>query len=275
LRFTAVFSEAVSGFDNKDVNVSLSVPDCAPTIGVTGSGTIYNITLTNMRKECTAIVSIPAGKVNSVSQPGHVNLASTSTDNSQQFQYAVKAYTSIAANDGWILESAAGTNIGGSINNSATTLSVGDDATNRSYRMLTRFDTSTDPVPAAAIIAGGNYRVTQASITGTNPLNTHGNLRTFLNAPYFGSSANLKTIDYQAGADTGACVFDIVLLSDNGYRCVFYAAALPFIPKSGILDLRSQFDADNADGSADLLNTYSGNAATAGPKLYVTYYFVP
>ena len=104
LRFTVAFSEAVSGFTAADVKLTLSEP-CSPSVAITGSGKVYSISLTNMTIECTATVSIPAGKVNSVSRPGITNSASTSTDNSQQFLYAVKTYYSPAASDGWILES--------------------------------------------------------------------------------------------------------------------------------------------------------------------------
>lgn len=276
LSFTAVFSEAVSGFTSADVNVNLSVA-CAPTVTVTGSGTTYNVALTDMTKECTATVSIPAGVVNSVSRPTAVNAASTSTDNSQEFEYLHKSYYSIGANDGWVLETTAGSNMGGSMNSTNTTMGVGDDASNREYRIISRFDTSTNPIPPDAVIPAINYRIKQSSIGGTNPLGTHGNLITELNQPYFGTSGNLELVDFQSVADKSVCNFETTLLPGNAYRCVFFKVAIAVFPKSGVLDFRSRFALADTNNVADLLNIYSGNSATISdrPQLFVSYYFLP
>ena len=274
LVFTAVFSEAVSGFTAADVTV---VPDqtCAPVVSITGSGTTYTVNLINMTKECTATVTIPAGGASSVAHPSVTNNASTSTDNSQEFAYLVKVYHSIGANDGWLLESAAGSNVGGSINSTGAALSVGTDAGNKDYRILTRFDTSSDPVPATATIASINYRVKQSSITGTNPLNTHGNLITEMKLPYFGTSASLEIVDFQNGGGSGVCNFDTTLLTGGAYRCVFFAVSLASFPKNGVFDLRSRFVTGDTNNTTDLLNIFSGDHATISnrPQVFVSYYY--
>ena len=275
LVFTAVFSEAVSGFIAADVNVSTDAT-CSPTVSITGSGATYTVNLLNMTKECTATVTIPAGGANSVAHPTVTNAASTSTDNSQEFAYLTKVYYSMGANDGWILESAAGSNVGGSMNSASTTLSVGTDAGNKDYRILTRFDTSGDPVPATATIASINYRVKQSSVTGTNPLNTHGNLITEIKLPYFGTSGALELADFQNGGGSGVCNFDTTLLTGSAYRCVFFVAALTSFPKNGVFDLRSRFATGDTNNTTDLLNIFSGNDTTLSnrPQVFVAY-FIP
>ena len=276
LSFTATFSEAVSGFTSADVSVALSAT-CAPVVTVTGSGATYNVALTGMTRECIATVSIPAGVVNSISRPAAVNAASTSSDNSQGFKYLVKVYYSLGANDGAVLESAAGSNVGGTLNSSDTTMGAGDDASNRRYRIFSRFSTTTDPVPASATIAVINYRVKHASTSGINPLGTHGNLITDLNVPYFGTSANLEAADFQSAADQSACNFDTTLLADNAYRCVFFNVAIALFPKSGVLDVRSRFASSDTNNTADLLTIYSGNITNQSlrPQLFVSYYYLP
>lgn len=280
LSFTVVFSEAVTGFANTDVTVGLNVA-CAPTVAVTGSGTTYNVALTGMKRECIATVSIPANMVNSVSRPTVMNAASTSTDNVQEFEYIRKNYFSLGTQDGQILESGFHTNAGGTIDSTGNTMSIGDDATNRRYRIVSRFDTSGDPVPAAGVIAVVNYRIKQAltgGITGTNPLTTHGDLITELNKPYFGNSSNLEALDFQAAADQGACNFETTILADGYYRCVFFLTAIDQFPRNGgVIELRSRFELSVNDNSADTLNVYTGNWAyqTSRPHLVVAYYFLP
>ncbi|MBI5825396.1 MAG: hypothetical protein HZB18_15315 [Chloroflexi bacterium] len=276
LSFTAVFSEAVSGFDSSDVNESFNT-NCAPTVNISGSGTTYTVTFLEMTKECTATVTIPGDAAESVGRPGVFNQASTSTDNSQRFQYIRKYYFSLPASDGWVLESTSTANLGGSMNSSDITMSAGDDVNNRDYRFFSRFDTRPDPLPAEAVIAAVNYRVKQVSVTGTNPLTTHGDFITELNKPYFGNSSNLELIDFQNRADQGACNFETTILVDGFYRCVFFKTAINQFPRNGVIDLRSRFELDDTDGVSDLLTVYSGNYAFqfSRPELFVAYYFLP
>jgi large repetitive protein len=76
--FTVVFSEAVTDFDETDVQVTGTA---APqNIVVTGSGTNYQVELSGMSANGKVIVQIPSGSAhNSVGNP---NLSSSSTDNS-------------------------------------------------------------------------------------------------------------------------------------------------------------------------------------------------
>ncbi len=76
IHFTAVFSEAVTGFETGDVTLSGTAG--ATTATVTGSGTTYDVAVSGMTGSGTVVVNIPAG----VAQNGsaQTNAASTSTD---------------------------------------------------------------------------------------------------------------------------------------------------------------------------------------------------
>jgi len=76
--FTVVFSEAVTDFDETDIDISGTANP--QSINVTGSGTTYTIELSNVSANGNIVVQIPLGSAhNSVGNP---NLSSTSTDNS-------------------------------------------------------------------------------------------------------------------------------------------------------------------------------------------------
>jgi hypothetical protein len=79
IEFTAVFSEAVSGFATGDVTLSGTAG--GTLVGtVSGSGPTYTVTVTGMTSAGTVIATIGAGVCTAVSS-GLPNAASTSTDN--------------------------------------------------------------------------------------------------------------------------------------------------------------------------------------------------
>lgn len=81
INFTAVFSEAVTGFTSSDVTLSGTAG--ATTVVITeiapNNGTTYNVAVSGMTSNGTVIATIPANTVLSASDIG--NSASTSTDN--------------------------------------------------------------------------------------------------------------------------------------------------------------------------------------------------
>ncbi|MFL5331529.1 MAG: hypothetical protein ACJ8C4_21780 [Gemmataceae bacterium] len=81
VNFTAVFSEAVTGFNGGDIVFGGTAG--ANTAIVTGSGTTYNVAVSGMTHAGTVIITIPSGAA--VNGSGQSNLASTSTDNQVTF----------------------------------------------------------------------------------------------------------------------------------------------------------------------------------------------
>ncbi len=284
IHFTAVFSEGVTGFTGADINFSgttltgtliATVAESAPM-----NGTRYDVAITGMIPKGTVFVSIPAGKVNSITRPAVSNAASTSADNNVIFDYVLVEFGSSAGNDGWVLESTETSGVGGSLNNTNTTLSVGDDASDRQYRSVLDFATSS--LPDNAVIFAANLRIIQANVTGINPFTTHGLLKSDIRSGFFGSAATLQTVDFAAAAGALACDFEPVpeILEALGaaYRCLVLDAAFPSISRTGTTQFRLRFALDDNDNmSADTFNFYSGNFATPSqaPRLFIKYYIPP
>jgi hypothetical protein len=246
------------------------------------NGTTYDVAVYGMIPKGTVFVSIPANGVNSISRPAAVNQASTSTDNHVFFDFILleAGTTSTSGRDGWVLESGENTSVGGSINATATTLTVGDNAANRQYRSI--LDFSTASLPDNAIIYVVNLRIIQASVTGTNPFTTHGLLKTEIKSGFFGSAAALQAMDFESTADKLACNFEPVpeIIESLGpaYRCIFFAAAFPYLNRTGNTQMRVRFALDdNNDMNADTFNFYSGNFTNASqtPRLFIKYYLPP
>ncbi len=79
VNFTVTFSEAMTGFDGSDVQLTGTAG--ATTAVVSGGPTVFNVAVSGMTTSGTVIASIPAGAANA-SGSGAGNAASTSTDNS-------------------------------------------------------------------------------------------------------------------------------------------------------------------------------------------------
>jgi hypothetical protein len=78
--FTAVFSEAVTGFTGADISFTGSTATGTKSATVSGTGPTYTVSVSGMTSSGTVVVSIPPGAV--VDLADNANLASTSTDRS-------------------------------------------------------------------------------------------------------------------------------------------------------------------------------------------------
>jgi hypothetical protein len=82
INFTAVFSEAVSGFTNADVAIGGTALG-TKTVTVSGGPSTYTVAVSGMTTSGTVVATIGAGLAQDAA--GNTNTASTSTDNSVQF----------------------------------------------------------------------------------------------------------------------------------------------------------------------------------------------
>jgi len=82
IRFDVVFSKPAIGFDATDVQTAGTA--IATSVEVTGSGEEYTVTVGGLLGSGTVIAFIPEGVV--VDSEGNVNLASTSEDNTVQYE---------------------------------------------------------------------------------------------------------------------------------------------------------------------------------------------
>lgn len=185
----------------------------------------------------------------------------------------VVTFNSIAADDGWVLESGETSNTGGSTNASNTTILIGDDKSRKQYKGLLSFNTSA--IPDTATITGVTLKVTRNSMS-SKPYSTLGTLTVDIRSPYFGGSASTATDDFAAAAGA-ADVGSVPQPASNGstVSSPLSSTAYGHIDKAGKTQLRLRFTTDDDnDNTADNLSIYSGDYTTdttLQPQLEVEY----
>jgi len=184
-------------------------------------------------------------------------------------------FTSVAAQDGWVLESTETSNVGGSLDAAASTTSalrVGDDNKNRQYKAVVSFDTSA--IPDGATIVSATLRLRRGTLSGTNPFTTHGTCWVDVQTGGLSGSTALQTGDFQAAA-TAVQATSLSNAANNGDWSTgsLNAAGLAAVDKTGTTQLRVYFSLDdNNDSGNDYLGYYSGEATSANrPQLVVVY----
>ncbi len=183
-----------------------------------------------------------------------------------------RRFNSTGANDGWVLESTETSDVGGSKNNLAATLRLGDNSADRQFRSILSFNTS--GLPDNAVIASVTLKFKYAGVSGVNPFDTHGNLLADIREGAFKGNAALQPGDFNAAASKDAVLTFSNVLIGNWYSQAFDPADFQYINLTGVTQFRLRFSADdNDDSSADLLKIYSGNAGAANrPRLIIEYH---
>jgi hypothetical protein len=186
-----------------------------------------------------------------------------------------KKITTIATQDGWILESGETTNKGSTMNTSATTFYLGDNAQKKQYRSILSF--STNALPDNAVITKVTLKVRkQGVVGGGDPVNIFQGFMVDFKKGYFGPAAGLQVGDFQATANKSYGPFKPVLAS--GWYAINLTPAKAYINKlatnGGVTQVRLRFKLDdNNNAVANDLSLYSGNAPAASrPQLIVEYY---
>jgi hypothetical protein len=181
-------------------------------------------------------------------------------------------FSSEAVNDGWILEANQTINAGGTLNSTAPTFNLGDDAANRQYRSILHFNTAT--LPNSAVITKVTLKILKQGLVGTNPFASLGGLRVDINNPFFGANANLAASDFQAAANTVAATFGTRPVG-NWYSALLNTTGISFINLTGTTQFRLYFAlGDNNNNVADYMKFFSGDYATISsrPTLLIEYY---
>ncbi len=188
---------------------------------------------------------------------------------------AQKVVYSAGGQDGWILESAETSGVGGTMNATATTLRLGDNAAKKQYLSVLSFDTST--LPDTAVITKVTLKVKKQGVTGGgDPLATFLGFKVDIKKGFLGPAAALAVGDFQAAASKTCGPFSPALTS--GWYSLNLTAGKAYINKvttgGGLTQMRLYFKLDdNNNAAANYLSLYSGGvAATSRPKLIVEYY---
>jgi beta-lactamase superfamily II metal-dependent hydrolase len=182
---------------------------------------------------------------------------------------------SVAAQDGWMLESSETSGLGGTLNATATTLLLGDNAAKKQYRGLLSFSTGAS-LPDNAVITGVTLKVQkQGIIGGGNPVTTFQGFMVDIKSGLFGTAV-LQASDFQATAGQSYGPF-LPALVGNWYSMNLINAKA-YINKTstnnGLTQIRLRFRLDDNNNTlANYLSLYSGNAPAASrPQLVITYY---
>jgi hypothetical protein len=185
-------------------------------------------------------------------------------------------FTSTAAQDGWLLETSELSGLGGTLNSTATTFNLGDDASKKQYRGILSFNTGS--IPDTAVITAVTLKIKKQGVTGGgNPVSIFQGFFADIKTGIFGSAATLQAGDFQAAASKivgptsptpAANVYSLNL-----------TAGKTFINKlsssGGLTQIRLRFKLDdNNNAIANYLSLYSGNATNTAdrPQLVITYY---
>ena len=231
-------------------------------------------------------MGLPAGGVNLTSahyahQPGFLASVSgpTATPTPTPTPGPVtRTVYSIGSQDGWVLESSATSDTGGSTNAVAATLRLGDDALRKQYRVILSFATG-QALPDTAVITSVRLKLMQQNVVGGgSPVTRLQGFMADVRNGFFSTAGALQNADFQAPASHAA--FGPYLPSlVSGWYNLDLTAAKGYINKlgtnGGLTQIRLRFKLeDNHDAVANILSLYSGNATNtaARPQLVITYH---
>lgn len=269
VQFQVTFSEAVTGVDKTDFNLTLATVTGATVTTVSGSGTAYTVTINTGSGNGTIKLNVLDNDsiVDAASNP--LNAAFTLGET-----YTVNktlTYTSVNTNDGWTLESTATSNKGGTFDASATSFRVGDDAAKKQYRSILHFNTAT--LPDTAVITSVTLKFLKASSGSSGNTSTLGALLADMTKPSFGAATLAKT-DFETTAGKPS-IFNTFTIASSWYSATMKSTGFTYVNRTGTTQFRIRFTTgDDGDGTADFLAFYSGNFGTAGsrPQLIINYY---
>ena len=186
-------------------------------------------------------------------------------------------FTSVATQDGYVLESGETTGVGGTATSNGSNtggLRVGDDATDKQLKSFVSFDTSS--IPDGATIVSVTLKLKRGTVVGTNPFTTHGSCFVDIKGGTgFNGATTLAIGDFQAAADaTQVATMSNPLVDGDWSTGTVNATGRGFVNKTGTTQFRVYFSTDdNDDLGADYVGFYPGDNATAAnrPVLEVVY----
>jgi hypothetical protein len=208
--------------------------------------------------------------------PASLSYNNLTANQIDQDYFAVRTFISDPDLDGWVLESTETSGVGGSINNSANTIIVGDDDSDRQYRSIISF--ATGAIPDNAHLQAATVRVYFNTAVGT-PYDGLGSIRVDIVKPFFGTTGDLQTGDFQATADVALAGTMSEVGIDNWRSATLNTAGVNSVSVAGRTQARLRFSTDdNNDMSADFIRFIASDYApnpNVWPRLVVTYTIKP
>ncbi len=276
VNFEVTFSTPVTGVDRSDFSLNTSGISGMSILDVSGTGTKRIVRV--LTGTGTGSLKLDLIDDDSILDSESISLGGAGAgngnfNNGQSFTLMRTLNIASAAKlDGWVLEKSEFSETGGSKNNSGYLL-VGDNSKNSQYSSLLSFDTSS--LPDTAVVTSAVIRLKLKSVTGTNPLTTHGLLVVDIFTGNIGSLPVLELTDFQSPATLLAGgVYSSQ--SAGWYQIDLTPAALSLVNSSGNSQFRLKFSVDdNNDRGADYLNFYSGNHASNSRPVFQVSYTMP
>jgi len=174
-------------------------------------------------------------------------------------------FRSQAARDGHIEESSENSNMGGFKWNDTGAFAMGDDSSDRQVRGILSFNTA--GLPDNATITQAQLKVeTSGIVFGTDPFITLGALVVDIRKGFFGSSASLELIDFQAARHAGAGTIPNTPVS-GWYTSNLNSTSFAYINRIGTTQFRLRFQLqDDDDLTFDHRSFWSGDVITLADR---------
>jgi fibronectin type 3 domain-containing protein len=262
---TALNWTAVGGATS--YNVKRAVSSGGPYTTVASDVTATHYTDTGLTNGTTYYYVISAVNANGES-PNSAQVSATLTGGVQ----TRIMLTSVATQDGYVMESNETSNIGGAI--SSTTIRAGDHSNGNQNKGILSFDTSS--IPDTAMILSVTLKLRRLGVTGDNPFYSHGPLYVDIKGGTgFNGSTSLENGDFQAAADaTQVATLSTAVNNLDWSTGDLSTTGLNFIDKTGQTQFRVYFALDdNNDGESDYINWYAAESSVSAnrPVLEIVY----
>jgi hypothetical protein len=205
----------------------------------------------------------------------HTQTATVTRTPTRTPMQATLTLNSVAAQDGWVLESSENSNMGRTVNVGGFTLRLGDEAARKQYRAILSFRTGSALPDNATITAVKLHLKNSTAVGGGNPFVAFHGLMIDLKKGFFSNSMALQASDFQAVASKTYGPFNPALASS--WYTINLSNGKTYINKlssnAGLTQIRLRFKLDdNNNGVANYSNLFSGNTSMAdAPKLVITY----
>jgi glutamate synthase domain-containing protein 3 len=185
-----------------------------------------------------------------------------------------QTFTSVAAQDGYILEWRETSSVGRVVDVSQGTFTLGDSRFNQQYRAILSFDTSS--LPDHCIVISAALKIRRSSSAGGTPFKSLKPMIADIRRPFFGSSIGLQPSDFQSLANLDRAVTFSLTPSWSWFTGSLTTGSLRFINRMGATQFRLRFllDDDN-DLQSDFVTFYSGNAPSVSQPMLIVKYLIP
>jgi hypothetical protein len=183
-----------------------------------------------------------------------------------------RLFTSDGVNDGTLLECSEPGGRGCSVDSTAPTLTVGDDASNRLFRALLSFNTA--GLPDDAVVTSVKLKIKLESVTGGNPFHKRRILMVD-SCKSFGSSLELQPADFEASENCISAGEFEGKPENDWYIARLLPASFPNIDLAGTTQFRLRYNTNDNDGGADYVEVYSGNADELDKPILLVRYTIP